>query len=212
LPNVTCKPDMTANKSSDKKIVYENRLRLFGLLIISWGFVIMCALTAYYWGLLFFGLCAIVTTYPLIDPKKKIIFTGTKEYKDHIEKEFQEKRKDLGIFTYTDNGFQVKILEQQYNVIWTDIQAMFGYKVDQYALDEICMDVFCNNDVSFRVTEESAGWYVFQDRVFEKFPSIKQNWYIEIAFPAFATNLTLLYEKHNKTLDEASKHYYKDVN
>lgn len=65
--------------------------------------------------------------------------------------------------------------------------------------------------LAFTVSEESAGWHVFLDRVSEQFPFIKKNWHLEISYPAFATNLTLVFEKDNKTLDESKAYYYKDI-
>ncbi|MCL9806644.1 hypothetical protein NAT51_14000 [Flavobacterium amniphilum] len=135
--------------------------------------------------------------------------TGTKEYKEQIKKDFQASLTDLGFFTYSDNGFGVEINGHSHSIAWTGIQALFGYKVDLYTLDEIRMDVFCDDDILFTISEETPGWYVFLKKIEEQFPAIKQNWNLEIAFPAFSANLTLLYEKHNKTFDEAIDYYYK---
>lgn len=65
--------------------------------------------------------------------------------------------------------------------------------------------------LAYTVSEESAGWHVFLDRVFEQFPYIKKNGILKFHPPTFATNLTLVFEKDNKTLDESKAYYYKDI-
>ena len=194
---------------TEKKIVYESRAKLILLLTINWGFVIACTWTGYIWGLLFFGVCALVTTYPLVDPKKKIIFIGTKEYKDQLDKEFKDKLVDNGIFDYTEDGFTITLKELK-KIKWTQIQSIFAYKVDLLTTDEICIDVFCDYDISFRVTEETAGWFVFLERLKEQFPTIEEDWNINIAQPAFATNLTLVYDRENRTHEQVVGLFYND--
>jgi hypothetical protein len=193
----------------EKKIVYENRTKLILLVTINWVFVIACTWTGYTWGLLFFGVCALVTTYPLVDPKKKIIFTGTKDYNDQIDKEFKRKLVDNGIFEYTDEGFTIS-LEELRKIKWAQIQTIFAYKVDLFTTDEICIDVICDNNISFRVTEETAGWFVFLERLKEQFPTIEEDWSINITQPAFATNLTLVYDRENRTHEQVVGLFYSD--
>ncbi|MBD2768098.1 hypothetical protein IC235_09370 [Hymenobacter sp. BT664] len=68
----------------EKKVVYESRPKLIALLAINWGFVVLCLWSRYWSGLAFFGLCAIVTTYPLLDPRKKLLFYGTSAYRAQL--------------------------------------------------------------------------------------------------------------------------------
>lgn len=191
-----------------KKIIYESRLKLIFLLLVSWGFVICSIWTGYVWGLLFFGLCAIVTTYPLVDPRTKIIFIGTDQHKEHINKELSERTKDLGIFRYPDKGFIVRLDKTNYAIKWTEIQTILGYKMDLLSRDEICLDIFCDNKITFKVTEKTAGWFVFLERIKEQFPTIEEGWDFNIQSPAFATNLTLIYDRKNRTPEQVAKIYY----
>lgn len=184
----------------DNKIIYESKAELILLLIVNWGFVIISMSTGYIWGLLFFGLCAVVTTYPLLDPSKKLVFRSTKTYNERLV--------DFGLFLYSDDGFQITIGKVQNVIKWSNIQAIFAYKVDHYTEDEICLDVFCDNGISFKISEEIAGWYVFIDKMAIQFPNIQQNWSFEIAQPAFETNFTLLYDREKRTLEQASNIFY----
>jgi hypothetical protein len=200
----------TKNRVSDKKIVYESRIKVILLLTICWGFVVACFWTGYVWGLLFFGLCAVVTTYPLIDPRKQIIFIGTNRYKRQINKEFSERVEDLGIFRYSDKSFVIRLDRSNYDIQWTEIQSILGYKLDLLTTDEICLDIFCDNKISFTVTEETAGWFGFLKRIKEQFPTIEPDWSFNIQSPAFTTNLTLIYDRDNRTLEQVAAMYYNE--
>jgi hypothetical protein len=194
---------------TDKKIVYESRTKLILLLIVNWGFVIACTWTGYIWGLLFFGLCAVVTTYPLVDPRKRIIFIGTKEYKEQTDKDFNDRLVDNGIFRYTETGFAITLTDTK-NIEWKKIQSIFAYKLDLMTTDEICIDIFCDDNISFRVTEKTAGWFVFLERLKEQFPTVEEDWNVSITHPAFATNLTLLYDRENRTQEQVVRLFYSD--
>lgn len=172
---------------------------------------LMSVTTLYLFGMCFFGLGAVVVSYPLLDPKqKKIIFTGTKAYKEQIKKELAKRKTDFGLFAYTDKGFTIALQNKFHTINWTEVLCLFGYKVDLFAVDEIRLDVFCENNIAFTLSEETPGWYVFLDKIVENLPQSKPNWAIEIAFPAFETNLTLIFEKYNKSVEEAKQLYYKE--
>ena len=192
---------------TEKKIVYESRTKLILLLTINWGFVIACTWTGYIWGLLFFGVCALVTTYPLLDPRKKVIFFGTKAYKEQIDREFNDRLIDNGLFKYNPRGFTISLTEPK-DINWSDIQSIFAYKVDLMTTDQICIDVFCDYQISFRVTEETPGWFVFIERLKEQFPTIEEDWNINVAHPAFETNLTLIYDRENRSQDKIARLVY----
>ena len=129
-----------------------------------------------------------------------------------MDKEFNERYLDTGIFTYTDDGFDLDrsddVADRTDHIKWTGIRAMFAYKIDRYVVDDISLDVFCDNNESFHVTEESPGWYQFLENIAAQFPSIDKDWHIEIAAPAFETKLTLIYEREGRTLDETKGIYY----
>ena len=186
---------------AEKKIVYKNRIEFILLLIINWSFVIASIWTGYVWGLIFFGVCALVTMYPLLDPRKKIVFTGTKEYQEQTTEDFNRSLVDYGIFEYTDTGFTVS-LKGPKEVNWNEIRTILAYKLDLIATDELCIEVFCDNNVSFRVTEGTAGWFTFVARLNEQFPTIKEDWNLTIVHPAFEPNLTLLYDRENRSQEE----------
>jgi hypothetical protein len=193
------------DKSQSKKIILENKPKLIFNLIVSWGFVFLSIWANYYgFGLIFFSLCAVIFTYPLLDPKRKIIFKITEEYKAQMHNNYPEWQQEI---IYTNSGFKIDNSEE---IKWSEMQAMFGYKRDLWTEDEICLDIFTKENKHFIVTEEALGWDIFLGKIAEQFPKINRNWHFDIVFPAFKTNLTLLYEKENKTFNEAVIIYYKN--
>jgi hypothetical protein len=120
---------------------------------------------------------------------------------------FEELKADIGIFEYYNTGFIVHFENNVIKIEWLSIKALVGYKVDLFTVDEICLDIFYEIEKQIRITEETKGWYIFLEKLQIQFPQIKKHWEIEIAFPAFETNLTLLYEFENKTFEESIKFY-----
>ena len=191
----------------EKKVVYKSRPKLIVLLAINWGFVALSFWIEYWYGLAFFGLCAIVTTYPLLDPRKRLLFFGTPAYRAHLAREFEVQQADPGDIAYFDGGFHVPCATGYRAVAWNDLRAVFAYKRDLYTTDEICLDIFFPGDSSFTITEETAGWYIFVERL-EAHLSIAPGWFAEVSAPAFETKLTLLYEQEHRSFTDATSMYY----
>lgn len=133
---------------------------------------------------------------------------NSKEFKEQTEKEFKEIYNDNGVFTFSANGFSIKTTKGVNSIKWTEIKSMLGYKVDHYATDSIFLDVFCDNAKSFKITEETLGWFRFLDHSKKALPTINKSWEIEISTPAFETNLTLVYDRQNRPLKDVTDEYY----
>lgn len=191
----------------EKKVVYESRPKLIALLLTSWGFVVMCLWVHYWSGLAFFGLCALVATYPLLDPKKKLLFYGIPAYRAHLASEFEAWQANPGDITYFAGGFRIHSTTGEQVVVWGDLRAVFTYKRDLYTTDEICLDLFLPENNLFTITEETAGWHIFVQAL-EANLSIPPSWVVEVSVPAFETKLTLLYEQKHRSFAEAAPWYY----
>ena len=162
-----------------------------------------------WFGTIFFGGGTIVFIIKFFKPGFIYPEPTSQEFKDRTEKEFKEIYNDNGVFTFSDNGFSIKTNKGVNNIEWIEIKSMLGYKEDHYAIDCICLDVLCDNDKSFKITEETAGWFRFLDHSKKAFPTIHKSWEIEISFPAFETKLTLVYDRQNRTLPELTGEHYK---
>lgn len=115
---------------------------------------------------------------------------------------------DDGIFTYTDKGFQLKISQDVHQLEWRQVKTMIAYKMDRFASDDICMDVFCDNGVNFTVSEETPGWYRFVDHSKKNISDIANFWEIEMVTPGFEANLSIVYDRYNRNIYQIEKEYY----
>lgn len=163
-------------------------------------------------GTIFFGGRTILLVIKFFRPDFKWVKDtdpNSKEFKEQTEKEFKEIYNDNGIFTFHDSGFSINTTKGVHSIEWSEIKSMLGYKEDNYATDRICLDVFCDNDKSFKITEETLGWFRFLDHSKKVLPTIDKSWEIEISTPAFETNLTVVYDRQNRTLEEVADEHYK---
>jgi hypothetical protein len=112
-------------------------------------------------------------------------------------------------FSFTDKGFSVNYDTEVSFVSWNEIHLIVGYKKDLITTDEVCCDIFYGDNLLLRLTESAQGWDEFARMLTTIFPIIKEGWHFDIAFPPFATKLTLLFDKAGRQLDDVMKAFYK---
>jgi hypothetical protein len=174
------------------------------------AFFLLKEQTFWLWvGFIFFALITIIYLFKITFPNAK--YLKNINTNDNIDKRsFDEVYKDVGVFEYLVDGFKIKRDQGVQAIKWSEVDTIFGYKVDNYATDSICIDVLCNNDKSFRITEETLGWFQFLEHLRKALPLTSITWNIEITSPPFDTNLTLVYSKDKLTLEESVNKWYKD--
>jgi len=116
-----------------------------------------------------------------------------KRERDFI-KPFKGRYDDIGIFTFDGDGFTITLKDGTHAIQWHTVEKLTGYKIDLMEFDEICLNIV-TSDGSFTISEDTPGWYPFVEKTKMVFPSIAKDWDSTIVYPAFATNLTVLYEK-----------------
>ena len=152
-------------------------------------------------GTIFFGTGTLLFLINIFRPNFKL-FKNSKTNIDLSKSEFKEKFESDGIFSFDDNGFEINLKNGQRKILWNEIESMLGYKEDNFASDTICLDVICENDKRFKLTEYTSGWFNFLEKTKQIFSNIDENWEVEISIPAFETNLTLIYDRKNRQLNE----------
>ena len=163
-------------------------------------------------GTIFFGGGTILLFIKFLRPDFKLVKDNdpnSKKFIAQTKKEFERIYNDNGIFTFNDNGFSIMTDKGMQTIEWTEIKSMLGYKEDHFATDNICLDVFCDHEKSFRITEETSGWFRFLDHSKKALRTIDISWEVEISTPAFETNLTVVYDRQNRTLKEVTNEHYK---
>ena len=129
----------------------------------------------------------------------------------YIQEPAQEnglREKDNEVFTFSNESFVIKIEQEEKLIAWKQVQSMIAYKIDRFAADNISLDVFCDDNINFTITEESASWEKFLDHSKRALP-IDKFWEIEMIALAFETNPTVVYDYKNRSLKEIIKKYYR---
>lgn len=126
-----------------------------------------------------------------------------------IEKSFQEILNDEGDFLYDEEGFSLMLNKKRVSLKWKNLHTAIGFKRDLITVDSICLQLFFLHHNTIELYEELRGWFQFLNRMAEEFPQTK-GWEDEIVLPAFATNLTVVYDYKNRSLEEISRLYYKE--
>lgn len=148
-------------------------------------------------SILLFAIGGIYFLFRLVNPKNIFVKSNSLLGKKIIAEQFELEQKAYGIFEYDEKGFFLTLENVKEYYKWETINKIYGYKIDLYVYDEICIDVILDDENKFTITESTWGWYQFLIRLNENIESISKDWNIQITIPAFETNLTLLYDKNN---------------
>jgi hypothetical protein len=78
-------------------------------------------------------------------------------------------------------------------------------KEDLWSYDEICIGIQLNNSEDyFKITESFSGYKEFIQFLESRFSGIHTDWFTEVAFPAFAHNLKILWKKEMQAQQDAA--------
>jgi hypothetical protein len=79
---------------------------------------------------------------------------------------------------------------------WETVTKIETYKCDLLTTDMICLDfVIESQQLTYHTHDEMQDFDVLCSQLRRHFPSVAQDWWSQVAFPAFATNHRVLYER-----------------
>ncbi len=83
---------------------------------------------------------------------------------------------------------------------WFETERVTAFKRDMYTVDLICIVLTFSNEQPIEIDEEMAGWQAFVDALPSRLPGCRPfaEWFSEVAFPAFATNVTPVFVRKVK--------------
>jgi hypothetical protein len=83
---------------------------------------------------------------------------------------------------------------------WDEISGAIAYKRDCYAYDQIRIELMTGNG-SVLATEGMEGWLSLLETLPAYLPEMppKSEWWAKVAFPPFATNMTMLFSRRTAT-------------
>jgi hypothetical protein len=78
---------------------------------------------------------------------------------------------------------------------WSDVTRVTAFKRDWGTVDCICLAIGAKDQPALEVDEEMEGWEAFVNALPKHLPGCKpyDEWFTRVAFPAFATNPTVIY-------------------
>ena len=82
-------------------------------------------------------------------------------------------------------------------VAWRDTVLVKAFKRDLYAVDLICLVFLSKDDKAVELNEEMDGWESLVEKLPEYLPGCQkfEEWFSLVAFPAFKTNITPIYQR-----------------
>ncbi|MFH7003642.1 hypothetical protein [Flavobacterium bizetiae] len=202
---------MKSAKYNGKNVIWESKTKQIFLIIICFAFTFMALWAGkinsvrFWFPLILFGGGGIFILIRFLNPKNIFVSLNSKLAQEIFSSQAVENQDEPGIFEYSENGFKITDENSSNTYEWNNIETVLAYKIDLLTYDEICIDVYTDDLNKFTISESTWGWFQFISRLSENIKAIQIDWYITIANPAFEKNLTLLYDKNNRTIEEIIK-------
>jgi hypothetical protein len=108
--------------------------------------------------------------------------------------QMDERWSDHGAFFYVEDGFFYTFMTETRKFEWASIERIAAYKMDLLTGDQVCLELTTDDNVT-TFTEETAGWYVFLEKLRERFPGVPADLGAVIEQEPFDTNLRVLWER-----------------
>jgi len=113
-----------------------------------------------------------------------------------LQKASHRRKEDLSLSVTSDEVRLLKDGTEVWRFRWDSVTRIIAYKRDLFTIDLICLDFFVESQqLTYPTHEEMKGFLELYDQMHRIIPSIGESWWSEVAFPAFATNEKVLYEK-----------------
>lgn len=78
-------------------------------------------------------------------------------------------------------------------ILWGKVIEIRAFKRDHLAYDCICLGFHLSDNTTFEIDEEIEGYKETVELLPQLFEGIEENWFPEVAFPAFETNMTIIW-------------------
>ena len=96
-------------------------------------------------------------------------------------------------------GDELTVLQGKSKVVvpWSSIRRLMAFKRDLLYYDNICILIEGQDGPLAQIDEDMVGWRIVMEKLPERLPGMKpwQEWWPTVAFPAFETNATVIWER-----------------
>lgn len=105
-----------------------------------------------------------------------------------------------GVINIDEEGFSISIPKKkelvEKTVTWESIEEIRAYKRDLLTVDLICWG-FCfpGEEYMIEVNEEMVGFKQLVKTAEKRFEINQDDWWSKVAYPAFATNMTVIWQR-----------------
>jgi hypothetical protein len=120
---------------NNRRLIWESKAKQIWVIIGSLLFVIIAIWTRdrssslIFWAtIVFFGGGGLIMLIRLINPRNIFVSNNTELGKQVLADRFQIAQEDIGIFSYTETGFNLSEHKGVTNYNWSDIETIFGFK------------------------------------------------------------------------------------
>ncbi len=100
------------------------------------------------------------------------------------------------------NGFELYNADSLETYNFDDIESIFAFKVDLYVIDSICLEFIFKDETHIRCNEDQKGWDELMEKIGSSFKLLDESWYFTVMQPPFETNLTLIFDRQNRSFEE----------
>ncbi len=144
------------------------------------------------------GICVLIDK--LRDRKHKKYMNDLKEGK--LPEVSLEDPKN-GVIEIIENGFSISFKQKKETINkiinWNHIKEIIAYKRDLFTTDLICIGFHLTGDGNlYEVHEEMLGYKKLAETIESRFEVNPKDWWSKVAFPAFETNATVIWQKENR--------------
>lgn len=114
---------------------------------------------------------------------------------DQLNDIIAKKKADIGLYTYSEEGFTYADSKHPFQCKWSDIESIVAYKSDTYTFDTIHLQLTLTNGMAWNTNEDVPGWFIFTDKMETALTGIDKYWQIKTMGMPFEVNATLVYKR-----------------
>lgn len=114
---------------------------------------------------------------------------------------------------FDSEGFTVRAVQPEANpssMKWSEVVKVTAFKRDLFAVDLICVFLSTADSSGIEVDEDMGGWDEFVKGLPNNLAGCKawEQWFTEVAFPAFDPKMTEIFNRHSTTnLSDLDSHH-----
>lgn len=101
-------------------------------------------------------------------------------------------------------GFALHVPNRQpLRLTWPEIHEVRAFKMDLISRDLVCISILHagpdgNPTRMMQLHEDMPGWYTLLEELGVNLPGCRQDWWAEVAFPAFAANERVIFKRQHQ--------------